>query len=272
MGPWSVLAEDWLGGSLRVPMEGAPRPSPPLSSKAQATQSFFPPLRVFRAASPSAAGRETLTRAATARSPNAPRCPAGIKSTSVVYSNEETRKRVSAEPFALFCGEDAHGCHMEVYPRYNGEVYICGLGGSDYVSGARLRAGGDCEHQGLVQENPARVAAAAASFGSLTSIAAGGPTTSQACMRPCPPDAMPMMGAVPDVEGAFLACGHNCWGILWAPITGCGPQPPPPAPCIQTSAPRMLQRTFEPPAARRAERPAPPRALFLSLRAPPGWR
>eukprot|EP00955_Chlamydomonas_euryale_P015631 167293-Chlamydomonas_euryale.AAC.1 len=35
----------------------------------------------------------------------------------------------------------------QVYPRWNGEVYICGCGGSDYVSGARLRAGGDCEHQ-----------------------------------------------------------------------------------------------------------------------------
>jgi glycine/D-amino acid oxidase-like deaminating enzyme len=21
-------------------------------------------------------------------------------------------------------------------------------------------------------------------------------------------------------EGAFMACGHNCWGILWAPVTG----------------------------------------------------
>lgn len=64
-------------------------------------------------------------------------------------------------------------------PRLRAQVYICGLGGSDYVSGARLRAGGDCEHQGLVQANPARVKAAAASFAALTSVGAGGPTTSQ---------------------------------------------------------------------------------------------
>ncbi len=67
MGPWSVLAEDWLNGEgfaheLRVPMEG-------------------------------------------------------VKSTSIVYSSEEVRVRVTAEPFALFCAEDANGCHMEVYPR-----------------------------------------------------------------------------------------------------------------------------------------------------------
>lgn len=196
MGPWNVLAEDWLGGSLRVPMEGAPcRLSAP---------------RCPRRTRPS---HTRLSCGAAA---------SGIKSTSIVYSTEETRKRIAAEPFALFCAEDSFGCHMEVYPRYNGEVYICGLGGSDYVSGARLRAGGDCEHQGLVKANPERVKAAAASFGSLTSVGAAGPTSSQACMRPCPPDALPMMGPVPDVEGAYIAAGHNCWGILWAPITGCG--------------------------------------------------
>ena len=42
----------------------------------------------------------------------------------------------------------------------------------------------------------------------------------QACMRPCPPDAMPIMGEVPGAEGLYIAAGHNCWGILWAPITG----------------------------------------------------
>ena len=47
-----------------------------------------------------------------------------------------------------------------------------------------------------------------------------GPRVSQSCMRPCPPDALPYLGAVPGVDGAYLACGHNCWGILWAPVTG----------------------------------------------------
>jgi hypothetical protein len=39
-------------------------------------------------------------------------------------------------------------------------------------------------------------------------------------MRPCATDALPIIGSVPRVEGAFLACAHNCWGILWGPITG----------------------------------------------------
>lgn len=39
-------------------------------------------------------------------------------------------------------------------------------------------------------------------------------------MRPCPPDALPILGAVPSCPNAYLACGHNCWGILWSPVTG----------------------------------------------------
>ena len=39
-------------------------------------------------------------------------------------------------------------------------------------------------------------------------------------MRPCTPDGLPVLGQLPTVEGAFVAAGHNCWGILWAPVTG----------------------------------------------------
>jgi hypothetical protein len=46
------------------------------------------------------------------------------------------------EPFALFCGEDGRfGTHLEVYPRPSGDVYMCGVGGSEYVEPAQLRAG-----------------------------------------------------------------------------------------------------------------------------------
>ncbi|CAM9183541.1 unnamed protein product [Choristocarpus tenellus] len=60
----------------------------------------------------------------------------GIKSTSIVYKGSQA---VADDPYALFCGEDSNGCHLEVYPRPTGEVYLCGLGGSDYVNESRLR-------------------------------------------------------------------------------------------------------------------------------------
>ena len=31
---------------------------------------------------------------------------------------------------------------------------------------------------------------------------------------------MPVMGLVPGVDGAFVATGHNCWGMLNAPGSG----------------------------------------------------
>ncbi len=43
----------------------------------------------------------------------------------------------------------------------------------------------------------------------------------QACMRPCTADGLPMIGQVPGVPHAFIATGHNCWGILWGPATVC---------------------------------------------------
>jgi glycine/D-amino acid oxidase-like deaminating enzyme len=159
MGPWSVLAEDWLG--LPVPMQG-------------------------------------------------------IWSTSVVYNHEST-KRVAEEPYAMFCDEDDNGCHLEVYPRTTGEVYLCGIGGSQYMGPNELRR---LSPEDIVPD-PDRVAAAHRSFSEMSpSVGDQRPGVTQACMRPCLRDALPMMGLVPETDNAYIACGHNCWGILWAPITG----------------------------------------------------
>ena len=91
----------------------------------------------------------------------------GIKSTSMVYRNV---KALETEPYACFCDEDTNGCHIEMYPRVGGELYLCGLGGSDYVTGDRLRAGGDCESSDLIHADPKRVVAASRSMKSMSSL------------------------------------------------------------------------------------------------------
>ena len=81
--------------------------------------------------------------------------------------------------------------------------------------------GGDLDRADVVEPDPRRVEAASKSFRGLSeSVGGGGPRKFQSCMRPCPPDALPILGVVPGVDGAYMACGHNCWGILWAPVTG----------------------------------------------------
>ncbi|CAG9467436.1 unnamed protein product [Pedinophyceae sp. YPF-701] len=141
----------------------------------------------------------------------------GIKSTSLVFDGGDA---VRQEPYALFTAEDSNGCHLEVYPRPDGTVYICGIGGSDYVRGSRLRAGGDCEKPEYVHEDPSRVAAGTASFTAMAPGMAGKEPLAQACMRPCASDALPMIGGVPGTTNLFLATASNCWGILWGPVVG----------------------------------------------------
>lgn len=57
-----------------------------------------------------------------------------------------------------------------MYPRPTGEVYLCGLGNSDYVDPPRLKAGGDCEKPENISPDPLRVTAATKSFKGLTSL------------------------------------------------------------------------------------------------------
>jgi len=42
----------------------------------------------------------------------------------------------------------------------------------------------------------------------------------QSCFRPVTQDGVPLIGKVPGSEGAYVATGHNVWGILNAPATG----------------------------------------------------
>jgi glycine/D-amino acid oxidase-like deaminating enzyme len=108
---------------------------------------------------------------------------------------------------------------VEVYPRPDGTIYICGIGGSDYISKDDLKQGACLE---VCDAQEARVQAAKSSFQEMSSLFRNSGTLNrvQACMRPCPPDALPYMGRIPGYEGAYINAGHNCWGIAWAPATG----------------------------------------------------
>jgi len=53
----------------------------------------------------------------------------GIYSTSIILRHKEG----SVAPHALFCSEAEDGTHLEVYPRPEGDVYICGCGGSRHL-------------------------------------------------------------------------------------------------------------------------------------------
>lgn len=94
----------------------------------------------------------------------------GIKSTSFIYRNMEPIKR-KEDSFVCFCDEDENNCHLELYPRPDGDLYVCGCGGSEHISGSRLCKGGDSEHAGLILADDLRVEAAQRSFKFISSMA-----------------------------------------------------------------------------------------------------
>jgi len=143
----------------------------------------------------------------------------GVKSTSIVWK-QPSEGGSEVDSTALFCGEDSRfGTHLEVYPRPDNSIYICGIGGSDYISKDELKNGAYREE---CNAKETRVNAAVNAFQtlSLKYQQSGELETTQACMRPCPPDAIPYMGPIPNVNGAYINAGHNCWGIAWAPGAG----------------------------------------------------
>jgi len=129
----------------------------------------------------------------------------GIKSASMSFASD------GVDGVALFTGEDNRfSTHLEVYPRPNGDVYLCGIGGSDYVPADELRHGAylhECEPR------PERIQKGKEAFWLMSSKFNGvEPDVTQACMRPCPQDGLPVVCAVPNVRGAYINAGHNCWG------------------------------------------------------------
>ncbi len=107
----------------------------------------------------------------------------------------------------------ADGRHFEpeIFPRQDGEVYVCGM-----ADPAPLP---DSPDDVEVSETSCAVLARAAGRVS-TSLAEARITRRQACYRPVTDDGLPLIGRVAGVAGAFVATGHGPWGILNAPATG----------------------------------------------------
>jgi glycine/D-amino acid oxidase-like deaminating enzyme len=99
----------------------------------------------------------------------------------------------------------------EVYPRPDGEVYLCGL--SEEVP---LPVSPE-----LVQPRPEAGLLLQKIAAELSSSLAGlQPQRVQACYRPVSADGLPFLDPLPEVTGVYLATGHSCWGILNAPASG----------------------------------------------------
>lgn len=117
-------------------------------------------------------------------------------------------------PHAVFVDyRTAGGRHLEleIFPRPDGEVYVCGMADADPLPAAPDAVEVKEEACAVLERAAGRVSPA---------LAAARVVRRQACYRPVTSDGLPLIGRVPGVQSAFVATGHGPWGMLNAPATG----------------------------------------------------
>jgi glycine/D-amino acid oxidase-like deaminating enzyme len=133
----------------------------------------------------------------------------GARSPSLVY---DTGTDVPADALFLEHHDDSGAVvTVEVFPRANGNTLVTAF--SDQAP-LPFDPATVSPEQGEVDRLQAICARLSPVFRSDRIIAR------QACFRPVTQDGLPLIGKVPAAEGAYVATGHNVWGILNAPATG----------------------------------------------------
>lgn len=133
----------------------------------------------------------------------------GLKGHSLVFKYQP-----KPGPDALFVDYESAGgddAAPEVFPRPDGTTYVCGLS-----SDVPLPI--DPNDVGPDPGGPEKLRAMIADF--APDLANAEILHTQACYRPATRDTLPLIGAIPGLAGAYVATGHNVWGILNGPATG----------------------------------------------------
>ena len=133
----------------------------------------------------------------------------GYKGHSLVF---ETGGTIPAEAIFLEYRE-ASGEILtpELFPRADGTTWVCAISTLEPVpadpADVAPDAGAHARIEALCRNiSPALVAAPI--------------KARQACFRPVTEDGLPLIGAVPGIDGTYVATGHSVWGMLNAPATG----------------------------------------------------
>ena len=132
----------------------------------------------------------------------------GLKGYSVTLAAPEVPAHAL---FVDYRTADGRALEPEIFPRPEGEVYVCGM-----ADPAPLP-----DSPELVEVNDDSCAVLARAAGRVsTTLAEARIVRRQACYRPVTDDGLPLIGRVPGLRGAYVATGHGPWGILNAPATG----------------------------------------------------
>ena len=133
----------------------------------------------------------------------------GLKGHSLVF---DTGTKVPPEALFLEVREKTGAIQSpEVFPRSDGTTYVCAISSESPLPVDPAEVGADAGAIDRLERMCREMSPA---------LAAAKILARQACYRPVTRDGLPLIGRVPDVEGAYVATGHSVWGILNAPATG----------------------------------------------------
>ena len=133
----------------------------------------------------------------------------GYKGHSLIF---QTGEAIAAE--ALFLEyQEASGEVLtpELFPRADGTTWVCAVSSTEPLPIDPAEVSPDEGAHDRLEAMCRTISPA---------LATAPITARQACFRPVTDDGMPLIGAVPDVDGAYVATGHSVWGMLNAPATG----------------------------------------------------
>lgn len=133
----------------------------------------------------------------------------GLKGHSLVF---DTGTNVPADALFVEFHEDSGVMSSpEVFPRTDGTTYVCGVSSEEPLP----------VDPGDVAPDPDAIVRLEAMCRAMSPALANAPILArQACFRPVTQDGLPLIGAIPGMESAYVATGHSVWGILNAPATG----------------------------------------------------
>jgi glycine/D-amino acid oxidase-like deaminating enzyme len=132
----------------------------------------------------------------------------GLKGYSVTLAGAEVPAHAL---FVDYRTAGGRALEPEIFPRPDGDVYICGMADPQPLPEGPEGVEIDEAACDVLHGAAARVS---------TALAAAKVTRRQACYRPVTDDNLPLIGRVPGAPGAYVATGHGPWGMLNSPATG----------------------------------------------------
>jgi glycine/D-amino acid oxidase-like deaminating enzyme len=132
----------------------------------------------------------------------------GLKGYSVTLAGADVPAHAL---FVDYRTADGRALEPEIFPRPDGDVYVCGMADPQPLPDGPEAVEVDDEACGVLARAAGRVS---------TALAGARITRRQACYRPVTDDNLPLIGRVPGLAGAYVATGHGPWGMLNAPATG----------------------------------------------------